>query len=241
LSAAYIAGIAELGVSTGELWFAVFMLVNMNLIAAYSCYQLEFASRRAFLESRLLNELAQRDGLTGLYNRRSFDESIERMWRQSRREQAQLTIMLIDIDHFKRFNDRYGHQAGDDALKQVAQIIGNRAKRPLDFAARFGGEEFALVLYGPGRDYGQDLAEFLRTDVCALEIPNEDSDTGTRLTVSIGVALVSADGDRSLAGAIQMADEALYQAKEEGRDRVVVKDGARTQLQTGRFRTKRAV
>ncbi len=125
--------------------------------AGLACYQHEFAVRTSFLESKDLSELAERDGLTGLYNRRRYDKYIQRIWRQSRREKVQLTVMLIDIDHFKSFNDHYGHQAGDDALKAVANVIQMSAQRPLDFAARFGGEEFALILYGPEDEYGREL------------------------------------------------------------------------------------
>ena len=164
---------------------------------------------------------------------------MDRIWRQSRREQSQLTIMLIDIDHFKAFNDLYGHQAGDDALKRVAEVIAMGAQRPLDFAARYGGEEFALVLYGPANDFGRDLPEQIRQKVESLAIPHVEASAGARLTISIGVAIVTPGAERSLAGAIQMADEALYQAKEEGRNRVVVKESRSTHIETGRFRAAR--
>ncbi len=140
-----------------EALFTAVMLVGANGIGALACFEFEAVSRRSFLESRRLNDLADRDGLTGLYNRRAYNNYMERIWRQSRRDEGQLTIMLIDIDHFKAFNDFYGHQAGDDALKRVAEVIAMGAQRPLDFAARFGGEEFALVLYGPAQDFGRDL------------------------------------------------------------------------------------
>ncbi|MGI9331423.1 MAG: GGDEF domain-containing protein, partial [Gammaproteobacteria bacterium] len=133
----------------------------------------------------------------------------------------------------------YGHQAGDDALKKVAEMIGQGASRPLDIVARFGGEEFALVLYGPGSSYGVELPEQLRESVLALKLPHQGSMTGPYLSVSIGVANVMPDADRSLEGAVQMADEALYQAKEEGRDRVVVRDSPNATVHTGRFRVNR--
>ena len=184
----------------------------------------------------MLNELAERDGLTGLYNRRSFDQYIQRLWRQSRREHRQLTIIMVDIDRFKAYNDRYGHQAGDDALRQVAGVLAGAAQRPLDFAARYGGEEFVLVLYGPTGQFGRDLPESIRESVLDLSIPHLDSEADEVLSVSVGVAIVAPGADRSLTGSIQMADEALYQAKEEGRNRVVIKETVHTQIQTGRFR-----
>ncbi len=183
--------------------------------------------------------MAERDGLTGLYNRRSFDEYMERIWRQSRREHEPLSVILVDIDHFKAFNDRYGHQAGDDALREVARVISLAAQRPLDFAARFGGEEFALILYGPASEYGRELPDQLREAVRGVKIVHEDSPTDHYLTVSIGVAMVHPDAKRSLTGAIQMADEALYEAKEAGRNRVKVR-GPDAHIQTGRFRAKRS-
>jgi diguanylate cyclase (GGDEF)-like protein len=218
-----------------EMIFTTAMLIFINGIGAFCCYQLEHAVRCTFLDSRVLSQLAERDGLTGLYNRRSYDEYADRIWRQSRREETQLTLMLVDIDHFKPFNDYYGHQAGDDALKEVANVIAMSAQRPLDFVARYGGEEFALILYSPAHEYGHDLPEQLRASVRDLKIPHADSPTYQYLTVSIGVAHIIPGSTRSLVGAIQMADEALYQAKAEGRNRVIVKESDSV-IHTGRFR-----
>jgi diguanylate cyclase (GGDEF)-like protein len=238
ISSTYILGNFWWDFSVSELAFGAAMLAFVNFFGALACYQLEFAVRTSFLESKVLGQLAERDGLTGLYNRRSYDKYIQRIWRQSRREQAQLTVMLIDIDHFKAFNDHYGHQAGDDALKAVANVIRMSAQRPLDFAARFGGEEFALILYGPADEYGRELPEQLREAVTQCGIRHETSPTDEFLTVSIGVAMVMPDAERSMAGAIQMADEALYQAKEEGRNAVVLKTSDDFKFQTGRFRAR---
>jgi len=221
-----------------EAAFATTMLLVINVLGAIGCYQLERAVRQSFLESKELGELAERDGLTGLYNRRSFDEYLKRIWRQSRREQQQLTLMLVDIDHFKSFNDLNGHQAGDDALKAVAGVISLSAQRPLDFAARFGGEEFALVLFGPAEEYGRELPKQVREAIRALKVVHEGSPTDHYLTVSIGVAIVHPDANRSIEGAIQMADEALYDAKEAGRNQVKV-NAPDANVQTGRFRAHR--
>ncbi len=195
----------------------------------------------------LARELTELDGLTGLNNRRTYDIYIDRIWRQSRREQAVLTIMFVDIDHFKAYNDRYGHQSGDDTLKAVADVIAAHAKRPLDFVARYGGEEFVLALYGspadpnlyPENEAARMHAETLREGIAALQIPHDDSTTGEYLTVSIGVAVILPGARRSLAGAVQMADEALYQAKEEGRNRVVVIQTGDSKFRTGRFRARK--
>ncbi|MDJ0928153.1 MAG: GGDEF domain-containing protein [Gammaproteobacteria bacterium] len=239
ISVTYGWGVVQWNLPIAEAYFEILMLGVVNLIGAICCYQLEHALRRSFLESKVLSQLAEQDGLTGLYNRRSFDQQLERLWRQSRREHTPLTLLLIDIDHFKAYNDMYGHQAGDDALKQVADVIGFGAQRPLDMAARYGGEEFALLLYGPASEYGRELPDQIREDVLALKIQHKDSDTGPYLTVSVGVAQVLPGAERSMAGAFQMADEALYEAKEAGRNRVVVKESNAT-LQTGRFRVDRS-
>lgn len=239
ISVTYVWGLFNWSVVETEAFFEVLMIGVVNMMGAFCCYQLEGAVRSYFVESKILSQLAERDGLTGLYNRRIFDEHMERLWRQSRREDTQLTLLLVDIDHFKDFNDFYGHQAGDDALKQVARVIGESAQRPLDIATRYGGEEFALLLYGPASEYGREFPEQLREAVMALRIPHKHSPTAPSLTVSIGVAIMMPGAERSMAGAIQLADEALYQAKEEGRNRVVVKESPHAHIQTGRFRAAR--
>jgi diguanylate cyclase (GGDEF)-like protein len=243
VSAMHLLGVLYSGYSIKHAGYDTVMLLMVNGIGAIACYQLEYAIRRAFLESKEvsslateLGKLAQLDGLTGLNNRRCYDEQIERIWNQSRREQVSLSILLIDIDHFKAYNDQYGHQQGDDTLKSVARVIGACERRPLDIAARFGGEEFILVLYGQDERAGAMIAESLREAISVLQIPHGGSPTHPNLTASIGVAIIMPDTQRSCAGAIQMADEALYQAKHEGRNRVVVKVSNVSTLNTGRFR-----
>lgn len=239
ISTIYTWGLLNWQVMPAETYFEVLMLVVVNAIGGFCCYQLEYTVRRSFRESRKLSQLAEQDGLTGLYNRRSFDQHLDRLWRQSRREESQLTLLLVDIDHFKAYNDAYGHQAGDDALKRVAEIISLSAQRPLDIAARYGGEEFALLLFGSQGGNAQDMPDRLRTDVEALKIPHKASPTSPYLTISIGAAIILPEAERSQAGALQMADEALYQAKEEGRNRVVFRESQLSTFQTGRFRVGR--
>jgi diguanylate cyclase (GGDEF)-like protein len=225
-----------MGVPLNELCYMTAMLGAAAVIGGISTYNLEHALRTNFLETRLLNELAERDGLTGLYNRRIFDDYVRRVWRQSRREEAALEIIFIDIDFFKIYNDLYGHQAGDDCLKKVAACIARCAKRPFDFLARYGGEEFVLILYGPPDDYARNLPEQIRRDVMDLVIPHAGSEAAKYVSVSVGVAFARAGSTRSLNGAIQTADEALYQAKREGRNRVVFKDTNASEVETGNFR-----
>jgi len=231
----FVTGIA-VGLPFDALSYSAAILGGAAVIGCISTYNLEHALRTNFLETRLLNELAERDGMTGLYNRRIFDDYMERLWRQSRREGTSVAIIFVDIDFFKVFNDLYGHQAGDDCLKRVAKCIARGAKRPFDFAARYGGEEFVLVLYGPPDDYARSVPEQIHREVLELGIPHAGSQAASYVTVSVGMAFARPETTRSLAGAIQAADEALYQAKREGRNRVVLRDADGDEVETGNFR-----
>ena len=225
-----------IGLPLNDLFYTLAILGTAAVIGTHSAYNLEYALRTNFLETRLLNDLAERDGLTGLYNRRMFDDFMRRVWRQARREEVALETIFVDIDFFKIYNDLYGHQAGDDCLKKVAKCLARSAKRPFDFCARYGGEEFVLVLYGPPTDYARTLPEQIRRDVMDLGIPHEGSQVDNIITVSVGVAIIRPGARRSLAGTIQTADEALYQAKQEGRNRVVYKDADECDVETGNFK-----
>jgi len=225
-----------IGLPMREVLYMTAILGAATVIGTVSSYNWERTLRKAFIEQRLLNELAQRDGLTGLYNRRIFDDYVQRIWRQARRDQVSVEIIFIDIDHFKVYNDLYGHQAGDDCLRRVGQTISRAAKRAFDFSARYGGEEFVLVLYGPPEDYARTLPEQLRQGIIDLAIQHEGSHVAPTITVSIGVALADPSSGRSLTGAIQAADEALYEAKQSGRNRVVFKDASESEVETGNFR-----
>jgi diguanylate cyclase (GGDEF)-like protein len=231
----FVTGIV-VGLPFDALYYSTAILGGAAVIGGISAYNLEHALRTNFLETRVLNELAERDGMTGLYNRRIFDDYVERLWRQSRRENISVAIIFVDIDFFKVYNDLYGHQAGDDCLKKIAKCIARGAKRPFDFAARYGGEEFVLVLSGPPDDYARSVPEQIRRDVLELAIPHAGSQAGKYVSVSVGLAFAKPETNRSLAGAIQTADEALYQAKREGRNRVVFKDADSDDVETGNFR-----
>ncbi len=180
--------------------------------------------------------MAQQDVLTWTKNRRMFDESLAQLWRQAATDGRPLSIFLIDIDYFKAFNDRYGHQAGDEALRQAAQAIQGCARRPLDLVARYGGEEFGAILYDTGRMGAQETAEAMRRAVQTLGIEHDGSRCGDVLTISVGVAVVEPTAWRNPYGALQLADEALYQAKSKGRNRVeMMDDVAHRLLVTGEF------
>jgi len=218
------------------------VLLFTNVIGAIVCYSLERANRTNFLESQLLMETARRDGLTGIANRRTLDEHVDRVWSQAAREGRPLTLLLIDIDHFKAYNDRFGHQAGDECLRRVAWSLTGSARRPLDIAARYGGEEFALVLYDAGRQHAEKAARQIQAGIEALAIAHQASPaTHKCLTVSIGIACIHPMSDRSHYGFIQLADEALYAAKERGRNCIVIMDKEYGGLTTGSFRKESAV
>lgn len=233
----YGAGAWAIGMDADSLTHNVVVLLVANLICGVGSYMLQHALRTGYLERQLLGELVERDGLTGLYNRRAFDRYLESAWAIARRQQAPLCLMLVDIDFFKAYNDQHGHQAGDECLRKVAQVVGMAARRPLDFAGRYGGEEFILLLYDVDPDKATELAENLRRNVAGARIPHRASSLGSVVTVSVGVASVlPAETSRSLSGVIQLADQSLYQAKSSGRDRVVVQEAAQAKIQTGVFR-----
>lgn len=166
-----------------------------------------------------LERLASSDGLTGIANRRSFDEKLDHEWLRARRDKTSLALLMLDVDHFKRFNDRYGHQAGDDCLRRIAQCVAAIVLRPGDLVARYGGEEFAVVLPSIDSDGALMVAQRVREAVRSLAIPHADSAFGV-VTVSVGVACVLPSLDTSHDVLVKAADTALYQAKHAGRDRV---------------------
>lgn len=206
------------------LGYNLLFLLFGNLIGAVGCYLLEFKSREHFLISRLLRVMADHDSLTGLHNRRSFNQHLDRLWRQAQREQKTLALLLCDVDHFKAYNDRYGHQAGDAVLQRIGAVFEANARRPLDMAVRLGGEEFALLLYGANEHEARLRAEALRAQVQALRMEHEASDTAREVTLSVGVScLWPTPGNdlKRLYDLYEHADRALYEAKAFGRNQVV--------------------
>jgi diguanylate cyclase (GGDEF)-like protein len=211
-------------------------LVIANVICVAGAWNLEHARRMAWLEGQRLAETALQDGLTGIHNRRRFDEHLQRAWAQCIRERKSIALLLADIDHFKAYNDRYGHQAGDEALKAVAGALSRFARRPLDLAARYGGEEFAIILFDTKREHAERIGGEILEAVRKLGIVHQDSAAAPVLTVSLGIASVLPVARRSWAGLIQLADEALYAAKDGGRNRAVALEREYEHMQTGYFR-----
>ncbi len=168
-----------------------------------------------------LRKLSATDGLTLIANRRAFDEALQRAWGTAQREETPISLLIIDIDHFKRFNDTYGHPAGDECLRRVAALIADNARRPYDVAARLGGEEFGLLMPMTEEPGAAMIAERIRAGIEALRIPNARSGLGF-VTVSGGTATLRPCGhERDATALTKAADHALYESKAAGRNRVL--------------------
>lgn len=211
-------------------------LAFTTLIGAVGLYNLEYSRRESFLEAKQLAHIASRDPLTGIANRKAFDERLVAAWTRCKHADVPLLAALIDVDCFKAYNDAYGHQAGDRCLQIVAETIASACKRSGDLAARYGGEEFLLLLPDCTLKEGKRLTERVREQVQLLNIEHRDSSAARTVTISAGVAFVRpSTTDRSAQGLIQLADEALYCAKQRGRNRMVVAEQAGA-TETGAFR-----
>jgi diguanylate cyclase (GGDEF)-like protein len=210
---------------------SVVVMALTSGVAGLIYFDVEKTYRISFLEGALLTELGTRDGLTTLMNRRAFDEHLLRVWKQALRDQRVLGVLMIDIDNFKEYNDTHGHQAGDEAICHVARAIQAYSRRPLDMAARYGGEEFSVILYDLPGEHVTDLAERLRQNIASI--------AGSP-TVSVGAGIAVPTLGRTPQGLVLMADQALYEAKRAGRNRVVFKGVHDYQAQaTGAFTAAR--
>ncbi len=170
-------------------------------------------------QSDLLRRWVYIDGLTGVHNRRHFDQALAREWSRATRMATTLSVLLLDVDHFKRYNDRYGHPAGDTCLRQIAEALAYQVKRPADLLARYGGEEFACILPDTGFDGAMWFARQLGDRIRDLAIAHADSPTADVVTISLGVCTAQAQPGKKPQDLLQAADAQLYQAKQQGRDR----------------------
>jgi diguanylate cyclase (GGDEF)-like protein len=235
---AHGATLAYLGNPMESVAYYVSVLTITTAVGAFAYSGVERQFRTSFLEHGLVSEMAARDGMTGLKNRGAFDDHFPRMWQQGLRDKRPLALLLIDVDHFKAYNDRYGHQAGDHTLRRVAQVVQGFARRPLDIAARYGGEEFVLALFDMTAEHVQEQAEELRQAILALQIVHEDSPTAPHVTASVGISVVRPKPGRSHEGMVQLADESLYSAKRGGRNCVKMVDSDYSLFTTGTFRRR---
>lgn len=212
------------------------LLLGSATACFVAVWNLEKTARLSFLEGRLLAEMAQRDPLTGTRNRRVFDEHLDRLWQHAVENERSIALLLIDIDHFKAYNDHYGHQAGDQTLRRVAQAAQRYISRPLDILTRYGGEEFAAILYDVSAEQAWEVSEQIRRAVTEMAIDHRASRTASKVTISIGVAAIQPSRERTPGGALQLADQALYEAKVQGRNRVELMDDTHhSMLVTGVF------
>jgi diguanylate cyclase (GGDEF)-like protein len=200
-----------------QLWLigsVVAALCGFSIVLMF--YLLAALKRRAAAEDRLAH-LANTDALTGLANRRRLDDTLDVEWRRGMRAKAPVSLLMIDVDHFKIYNDTYGHQAGDAVLTTVGRCIASSAKRATDLGARYGGEEFSVLLPGIGKTGALEIAERIRAKLAAARESEPELPT-----VSIGLSCLVPDHERTSRDLLKAADLALYQAKREGRDRVIV-------------------
>jgi two-component system chemotaxis family response regulator WspR len=197
----------------------------VNQLQRDEAYRALRESQQQLLEKNLeLQRLTSLDGLTGLSNRRYFNEYMSVEWNRAMREQAYLSAIMIDVDDFKRYNDTYGHLAGDEVLKKVAGTIRDCLERPTDLATRFGGEEFIVMLPATPVDGASHIGEKLRLSVAGLEIPHSGATAANHVTVSVGVAATVPRRRQLSLGLIDAADAALYDAKRGGKNRVVARE-----------------
>ena len=179
-------------------------------------------TERKLAEEKLL-DLSRLDGLTGIANRRYFDNFLEEEWRRCHRLGLPISLAIIDLDYFKLLNDHYGHQTGDECLKAVAKSLKQFVRRPSDLCARYGGEEFSLVFGNTGKDQAKVLINKALEEIRLLNIPNEESPTHPTLTASIGLTSMLPDEKSNEHELLKRADDLLYEAKRSGRNQVVCK------------------
>lgn len=212
----------EAYVARTQTWYEFRMYPNYEGISVF--YRDISAQKKAELQLQQANEKLQamvyKDGLTGVYNRRYFDQILEKEWKRSRRYVKPLSLILFDIDYFKPFNDQYGHLTGDACLQQIARAMNGSLLRPGDKGFRYGGEEFAVLLPDTGETGSLHVAERIRQTIEELRIPHERSEVAAYVTGSFGVAIFSPDSILSAGQLVKAADLALYESKRLGRNTV---------------------
>jgi diguanylate cyclase (GGDEF)-like protein len=169
-----------------------------------------------------LTRLSTTDELTGIANRRRFDEALATEWQRGARQKDRLSLLMIDIDHFKLYNDHYGHLAGDECLRRVSHLLNEGVRRAGELVARYGGEEFVVLLPNTDIDLAKAIAKRCMDQVRAAAIPHGRSPTATHLTLSIGVACTVPDMERQPDALVREADAALYRAKDVGRNNIQI-------------------
>ena len=203
------------------------ILILSSIIGLYLLQRKRYFSRIKEIEQeeekrKILETYAYIDSMTQIANRRYFDQFLDKEWRYCQRNKKNLCIVLIDIDNFKLYNDRYGHQAGDECLKKVARVLDDNLNRSHDFIARYGGEEFICILPNTNIEDAKVICEKLRVEIENLKIPHEDSKTSNVVTISIGISCTIPNENIEMNDLIRKADNALYLSKKAGRNKLSV-------------------
>ncbi|HEU4654501.1 MAG TPA: GGDEF domain-containing protein [Steroidobacteraceae bacterium] len=216
-AAAGLSGIMRADVAT----YLSFALFCANVIAFAGAYALEHANRTAFLERQLLEEVASLDGLTRLLNRQTFEVRAQALWDEAARTGKSVSVIMIDVDHFKLYNDHYGHQAGDECLRRVASAIREAMNGTQSLVGRYGGEEIVAISADDSEDSARDVADRIVDRVAQLDLPHDSSPSIQRVSVSVGATTQTPPLTESFNVMLKLADSALYTAKRDGRNRSV--------------------
>ncbi|MBR9812726.1 GGDEF domain-containing protein [bacterium] len=219
---AYLAAQWASGSAATPMIYASFFLVATNIVGMAGCYMLERYQRRAWVAHAMVEELATHDALTAVLNRRGLDADLDDLWKQAFREDQALMLVMVDIDHFKQVNDRFGHAWGDSALRTVAEAMREMSRRPLDRIARYGGDEFCGIWYGTPQREG--LPQLLYDEITERLTAMARQTNREPPTVSIGAASIRPRQGGNREALFRRADAALYQAKQQGRNCVVIAD-----------------
>lgn len=211
------------------------------LLSALLGYWRDRNARLAYLQALVINHLGERDGLTHLANARAFHRHLEATWQSCINDKALLVLLLVDIDNFRKFNDRYGLAAGDDCVRRVAGAVAAGASRPLDYCARHSGIQFAVLLANPDRLYAEDLPVRVRSAVAALAIAHPDAPNGRHVSVSVGVALTVPRTADSREAFVALAQDALREAHEAGGNCIAARESEASLVHTGMFRAEVAL
>jgi diguanylate cyclase (GGDEF)-like protein len=229
LSAVLNAGRYDLGWYVGRIYgllaACVLLIVLLSENARHYAWLMHVSAELRKTNDTLMH-ISMQDGLTDLANRRSFDKYLAEQMATAARHKRDLALVLLDVDHFKSYNDEYGHQAGDDCLKLIAAALGSCCQRPADLVARYGGEEFAMLLPDTNREGASHIAEAARAAIAELRLPHSKCSTGHYVSISSGIAFHQPSGAMTSEMLITAADKALYQAKADGRNRVVMTESS---------------
>ena len=204
-----------------QVYRSLVWLTFANALGFIASNSLHRSQRMQFAQSMVLKQLLSTDSMTGIGNRRRFDYALDREWRRCSRSGRPLSVLMIDVDHFKAYNDHHGHQQGDECLRLVARLLVECVGRPGDLVARYGGEEFVCLLPEIGEDGARAVAEKFADAIAEAAIPHPGATLDCRLTISIGVATVDDLNTGRPTEAVALADKLLYEAKRAGRDQIV--------------------